>query len=434
VALDVAAAGVAALDPASAVDRHLSRDGNALMVGGRRFDPPGRVVVIGAGKASYRIAKRVEEILGDRVAGGLVVVRRAEGGPLHRIEVMEADHPLPTEASVAAGKAALALADELGPEDLALCCITGGSSALLCAPPASVSFDRKRDLHRRLLASGAAIDEMNAVRKHVSEIKGGRLAARIAPATVVNFTVSDVRGDVLDLITGPTVQDSTTPADAVAVLKRRSLWDLVDASVREHLASPSAVSPDLAGVRIETRLILASHEGCRAMEKEAVKRGYLARVYSSVEANDEAADVGRRIAAAARGALGSADPAALPVVLIACGGESTVTLDPHPEVFGDSGPNQEVVLAAAVDLQGIDRVVVLSMDTDGSDGGTAFAGGIADGQTVLRARQAGIDAAAHLQFHTAGAVLAQLGDLLETGPTGTNVNDLVVVVVGAGSP
>lgn len=428
-ALDVAAAGLAALDPASAVDRHLALDGSALTIGDRRYDPSGRVVVIGVGKASYRIALRVEELLGDRVAGGLVVVRRGEGGPLRRIELMEADHPLPTEASVAAGKAVLELADGLGPEDLALCCVTGGSSALLCAPPPLVSYEAKRNLHWLLIASGAAIDEMNAVRKHVSEIKGGRLAARIAPATLVNLTVSDVAGDVLDLITGPTVQDSTAPADAVDVLRRRSLWDLVHPSVREHLATPAADSPDLAGASIETRLILASGEACRAMKRAAEDCGYIAQVYSGDDGDDEASSVGRRIAAAARRTLRSGAPGRPPVVLIACGGESTVTLDPHPDVFGHSGPNQEVVLAAAVELAESERVVVLSMDTDGSDGGTPFAGGIVDGETLHRARQAGIDAAGHLQAHTAGAVLARLGDLLETGPTGTNVNDLVVVVV-----
>lgn len=430
VALDVAGAGMAALDPALAVDRHLARDGSEVLVGGRRYDPPGKVVVIGAGKASYRIAGRVEELLGDRVTGGVVVVRRGEGGPLQNLEVMEADHPLPSDASVAAGKAVLALVDDLGPDDLALCCVTGGSSALLCVPPPLVSLESIRNLYRLLLTSGAAIEEMNTVRKHVSGIKGGRLAARIAPAMVANLTVSDVTGDVLDLITGPTVQDSTTPADAIATLKRRSLWDLVDSSVRAHLMTPEAMSPDLGMVDIETCLILASGDGCRAMQKAARDLGYRPQVYVDGSMEDEAADFGRRIAAAARQALTSEAPPRPPLVLIACGGESTVALGPDSDVFGQSGPNQEVVLAAALALERDDQVAVLAMDTDGSDGGTPFAGGISDGATLARARQAGVDAARHLRAHTAGAALEQLGDLLETGPTGTNVNDLIVVVVG----
>ena len=182
VALDIAIAGLDALDPAPAVDRHVSLDGQGLLVGGNRYEPPGRVIVLGAGKASYRIARRIEEVLGDRVAGGLVVVRRGEGGPLRRIEIMEADHPVPSEASVAASNAMLEFADGLGPDDLALCCVTGGSSALLSCPPGRVSLEDKQELHRLMLSSGAAINEMNAVRKHVSDVKGGRLAARIAPA------------------------------------------------------------------------------------------------------------------------------------------------------------------------------------------------------------------------------------------------------------
>jgi glycerate-2-kinase len=343
---------------------------------------------------------------------------------------MEADHPLPGQASVAAGKAVLALADELGPEDLALCCVTGGSSALVCVPPPLVPLESIRDLYRLLLSSGAAIEEMNTVRKHVSGIKGGRLAARIAPASVANLTVSDVTGDVLDLITGPTVQDSTSPADAIATLKRRSLWELVDSTVRAHLTTPEATSPNLGMVDVETRLILAGDDGCRAMQTAARDRGYESHVYHDGSDDDEAATVGRRIAAAARQILSPEAQLRPPVVLVACGGESTVALGPDPNVFGQSGPNQEVVLAAALELDRHDRIAVLAMDTDGSDGGTPFAGGISDGETLPRARRAGVDAAAHLRAHTAGAALEQLGDLLETGPTGTNVNDLIVVVVG----
>ena len=430
VALEVAAAGLAALDPAPAVDRYVSLDGQGLLIGGKRYEPQGRVIVLGAGKASYRIATRIEEILGDRVDGGLVVVRRGEGGHLNRIEVMEADHPVPSEASVAAGKAMLAFADELGADDLALCCVTGGSSALLSAPPGHVSLEGKQELHRLLLTSGAAIDEMNAVRKHVSDVKGGRLAARIAPAPIVNLTVSDVVGNVLDLITGPTVQDTTTPLDAASVLRRRGLWDRVAWTIRDHLTSPEAESPDLRGVGVDSFLILASSDGCEAMRRMATTLGYRSHILSSV-CDAEAVEAGRRVATAALSCVTSHVPVRPPCVLIGCGGESTVTLDSWwSDGFGSSGPNQEVALAAAMALDGSDRVALLAMDTDGSDGGSLSAGGIADGYTMRRAREAGIDPGEHLRDHTAGEALGRLGDLLDTGPTGTNVNDLVVAVVG----
>ena len=429
VALDIAIAGLDALDPAPAVDRHVSLDGQGLLVGGNRYEPPGRVIVLGAGKASYRIARRIEEVLGDRVAGGLVVVRRGEGGPLSRIEIMEADHPVPSEASVAASNAMLEFADRLGPDDLALCCVTGGSSALLSCPPGRVSLEDKQELHRLMLSSGAAINEMNAVRKHVSDVKGGRLAARIAPAPIVNLTVSDVVGDVIDLITGPTVQDTTTPVDAVSVLRRRGLWDRVARPIRDHLASPEAESPDLRGMVVDSFLILAGSDGCEAMRRTAATLGYRSHVLSSTT-DAEAVETGRRVAMAALGCATSHFPVRPPCVLIGCGGESTVTLDSRSDVLGSSGPNQEVALAAAMALDGSDRVALLAMDTDGSDGGSMFAGGIADGDTMRRAREAGIDPAAHLRDHTAGEALGRLGDLLDTGPTGTNANDLVVAVVG----
>jgi len=429
VALEVAEAGLAALDPAIAVARRLEVAGDDIVVGGRRYATTGKIVLIGAGKASYRIALRAEEILGDRLAGGVVVVRRGEGGPLTRIEVMEADHPVPSAASVAAADAVLALADRLGPDDLALCCVTGGSSSLLCAPPLTVTLEEKQQLHRLLLSSGLAIDEINAVRKHVSEIKGGRLAARIRPATVVNLTVSYVIGDVLDLITGPTVRDSTTPQDAIAVLQRGELWNRVPVSIRDHLASEESESPDLPGPEIQTELILSSTDGYDAMAEQATLLGYRPAVYPMTY-SDEAAAFGLEIAAAAAACMDSNGSTTAPCVLIACGGESIVSLGAFHDALGRSGPNQEVALAAATALDGSERVVVLSMDTDGSDGGTPYAGGISDGHTMHRARAAGIDAREHLRGHTAGEALERLGDLIETGATGTNVNDLLVVVVG----
>lgn len=428
VALEVAAAGVSALDPGSAVDRFLRREENELLIGEKAYSLERRVVVLGAGKASLRIVQRIEAIGGPAIGEGMVVVRRGEGGPLRRVALVEADHPVPTESSRAAGEAMLDLAATLGPDDLAICCITGGSSALISVPPRGVPFAAKRELHELLLCSGASIREMNAVRKHVSRIKGGRLAAAIAPAEILNLTVSDVAGDTVDLITGPTVPDTTTPQDAVAVLRRRDLWNRVHPSIREHLESPEAASPQLSDVDLSTTMLIAGDHACAAMIDAAARRGYRSHVLSTT-LDSEAVDTGRLVAIAARECLATGDPVGPPCVLFGCGGESTVTLGPAA-FDGRGGPNQEVALSASLMLEPGDRIAVLSMDTDGSDGGTRYAGALADGDTVRRALQMGEDPREHLRSHTSGRLFEALGDLLMTGPTGTNVNDLLVVVVG----
>jgi len=429
VALEVASAGLAALDPGPAVDRFLHREGGDLVVDGRRYSLDRRVVVFGAGKASLRIAQRVEKICGAAVDEGIVVVRRGEGGPLRTLALVEADHPLPTEASLFAGEAVLELAGTLGPDDLAICCVTGGSSALLSVPPSGVSFGAKRDLHDLLLRSGASIGEMNAVRKHVSQLKGGRLAARIAPAEIINLTVSDVIGGALDLITGPTVPDTTTAADAIGVLRGHDLWSRVAPSIRAHLESPEACSPDLSDVGLHTTILITGDAACAAMVETAAERGFGSHVLSTTF-DTEATDTGRAVAAAARKCRAAGDPLDPPCVLVGCGGESTVALKSVGDVLGEGGPNQEAALVAALNLEPGDPIVVLAMDTDGSDGGTDHAGALIDGGTVLRAAEAGTDPQEHLLAHTSGRLLGKLGDLLVTGPTGTNVNDLFVVVVG----
>lgn len=429
VALDVATAGVIALDPGLAVDRFLRREGGDLIVDGRRYSLDRRVVLFGAGKASLRIAQRVEEICGAAIDEGMVVVRRGEGGPLRSVTLVEADHPVPTEASRRAGDAVLELAGTLGPDDLAICCVTGGSSALLSIPADGVSFGAKRELHELLLRSGAPIAEMNAVRKHVSKIKGGRLAAEIAPAEIINLAVSDVVGDALDLITGPTVPDTTTADDAIKVLRDRDLWNRVDTSIRAHLQSPLSASPDLSDVVLRTTMLITGDAACDAMVEAAATRGYGGHVLST-RLDTEAADTGRLVALAARECRATAVPLEPPCVLFGCGGESTVTLGLGGAVQGEGGPNQEVALAAALALEPGDPIAILAMDTDGSDGGTDYAGALTDGETVRRAAETGASVHEHLVAHTSGRLLRELGDVLVTGPTGTNVSDLIVVVVG----
>jgi glycerate-2-kinase len=385
------------------------------------------VVVVGAGKATFAIAAALDKQLGDRIDGGLIAVRHdQETSPLG-FEVAVADHPLPSDRSAAVAARLLALVEPLGADDLVLACFTGGSSALASLPPFGVSVADKRALHELLLASGMPITAVNTVRKHVSRIKGGRLAAAAAPAVIVNLTVSDVAGDALDVITDPTVQDTSTAADARAVLVAYGLWDQVPASVREHLHGAAAESPELDPALIDSALLVTGHGACEAMIAEAEAAGWAA-VQLSTSLEGEARELGRMVANLARSSALEGTPFEPPVVLVGCGGESGVTLRPGTE-FGTGGPNQDAAIAAALELDGA-PVAAVMIDTDGSDGGTAWAGAVADASTVARARELGIDLRQALLSHRSAEPLAALGDLVETGATGTNVNDLIVLAVG----
>ena len=430
-ALRVAAAGLAACDMARATEQTVSATDRGVSIGGRDYpvSPHARVVVLGSGKATLSIAAALERLLGDRLDGGVVVVRAGEEGPkLNRVDVLVADHPLPSERSAAAAARLLEAADGLGADDLVLAAFTGGSSALASLPPNGVTLADKRRLHELLLASGAPINDVNAVRKHVSAVKGGRLAARIAPARIVNLTASDVAGDVLDAITDPTVVDTSTVDDAIAVLRDREIWDQVPASVREHLGTPAADSPALDGTSIDTVLLATGAQACDAMALEAKTAGLNAHIFSTT-LEGEAHEIGRMLANLARESSTRGTPFTPPCLLVGCGGEATVALG-EDGAFGAGGPNQETALATALALGGGAAVAAAFIDTDGSDGGTDAAGGIADGASLARAADAGIDLSASLAAHRSREALERLDDLVFTGPTGTNVNDLFVLAVG----
>jgi glycerate-2-kinase len=433
VAVAVAAAGLAACDPGAAVEREVVVEPDGIRIAGVAYPlaTDARVVVLGAGKATLTLAAGLERVLGDRLRGGLVVVRSGEEGPLDRIDVLTADHPLPSVHSAAAAEAMVARARAVDPADLVIGCFTGGSSALVSLPPDGVTVEDKRELHRLLLAGGLPITAVNTVRKHVSAIKGGRLVAALGGARLVNLTVSDVAGDHLDAITDPTVVDTTTPADAERVLRDAELWDAVPASVRAHLATPAAASPAFAA-EIPTVLLATGRTACDAMAASATEHGYRPVVIST-SLEGEAADVGGVLGALAResferGGVGGA-PFSPPCVLIGCGGESTVTL--RDGRFGEGGPNQEAALGFARTVAPAAGVAAVFLDTDGSDGGTALAGALVDGTTAARAAERGLDLGAALRTHRAGEPLRTLGDAVVTGPTGTNVNDLFAVVVEA---
>lgn len=428
-ALGIAAAGLAACDVFDATHRVIALEGDELVVDGtrHRLDPDGRLLVIGAGKASLEIASALERILGERISGGAIAVRAGTERDLNRVAVLGADHPLPSAASEDAARRLLEIAGGAGERDIVLACFTGGSSALACLPPAGVTGDEKRALHELLLASGIGIVEVNTVRKHVSAFKGGRLALAALPATVINLTVSDVAGDHLDAITDPSVPDTTSAADAVAVLRGHDLWDRVPASVREHLSGPDSESPALDADRIQTVLLVTGTSACDAMAVTAAELG-LGPVIISTTLEGEARQIGKTLANLARHSSADGSPFTPGTVMLGCGGESTVTLAPGA-AFGSGGPNQEAALAAALELEGA-AVAAIFLDTDGSDGGTAHAGAVVDGDTVERAAAAGIDLRAALLEHRSSAVLTALDDVVGTGPTGTNVNDLFAIVIG----
>jgi glycerate 2-kinase len=434
VSLDVVASGLRAADPGLAVDRLVEVDGQFLRVGGRSFDLDAArsVVLLGAGKASLSIAVALERMLGDRISGGLIVRRAGAPGALSHVEVMDADHPVPSEASLAAGRRLVELASTCGPGDLLITAFTGGSSALACLPPEGVPFEAKASLHSMLLDSGASISEVNTVRKHVSRIKGGRLAACAAGATILNLTLSDVVGDAVDLLCDVMVQDTTEPAAAIGVLERYGLWDEVVPEIRRHLGSSEADSPSLADLDITTCVLVTGSTVVEGMAERVRTIGWTPVVLGSALEGD-AGGLGRFLGTLAAESSARGRPFAPGAVLVAAGGEATVAIGRRTGgAIGSGGPNQEVALAFAKAVGGDHaQIAGVFLDSDGSDGGTEAAGACVDSTTVQRATMLGVDVDAALARHDSTAVLEQLGDVVTTGSTGTNISDLLVVAIGA---
>ena len=420
--LDVAEVGLAACDPSDAVERRVSLRGRTLVVDERAYELNGSgVVVVGAGKASLKLVQALEARVGPCIDHGLVVVPEGGSGRLEHVACCEASHPLPDEHSATAAESITRLVREAG-DRLVVTCFTGGSSALACAPPEGVSLEDKRELHRLLLRSGASIVEINAVRKHVSALKGGRLAALAAPSRTIALTISDVAGDPLDAISDPSVQDTTTREQAVAVLNRYGLWNRVSQSIRAHLGEGACESPRLDGSLLQAALLVTGRDVCDAMQARARELGFESTAV--VDAEGESRALGPQLVGRVRS--GSGAEGAERRMLIGCGGEATVTLD-DDHVFSAGGPNQEAALAAALTLEQGDSLAAIFLDTDGRDGSTPSAGALIDGDTAQRAREAGVDLGSALAEHRSGEALAALGDAVAIGATGINVNDLFVI-------
>ncbi|MHB8799436.1 MAG: glycerate kinase type-2 family protein [Thermoanaerobaculia bacterium] len=429
-------AAVAAVEPARAVARILSRDGDLLRAGDTTVPlaAGASVRLVAAGKAAAAMTEAAAAVLGERLSGGVLVTKygHVAGHALPpAIEVFEAGHPVPDEAGRAAFASVEALLAGCREADVVVALLSGGASALLADPAEPIALSELQVTTGLLLRSGASIVELNAVRKHLSRLKGGQLARLATPATVVSLILSDVVGDPLDVIaSGPTAPDPTTFADAWSVVERRGLADALPATVRARLRAgaegrlPDTPKPgDPLFDRVHNVLVGSNRLAALAAVGEARALGYTTLLLSTF-VEGEAREVARVAAALGRGVLAHGDPVPPPACLV-FGGETTVTV----RGTGRGGRNQELALAAALALEGIDRVSVMALATDGSDGPTDSSGAIVDGATAGAIRAAGLDPAAALAANDAYPALEAAGAQLRTGPTGTNVNDLTVILV-----
>lgn len=425
--------------PADAVLRHLFEVAVAAALPDERLaillppppPPPGRTIVLGAGKAAAAMARVVEDAWPvDRVGGltGLVVTRYGHGVPTLHIEVVEAAHPVPDDAGVAAAERILRMAEAARAGDQVICLLSGGGSALLSLPAAGLSLADKQSVTRALLRSGATIREINCVRKHLSGIKGGRLAAAAAPASVHTFAISDVVGDDPAVIaSGPTVGDPTTRADAALILQRYAI--AVPAAVAMHLASdkdetPKPGDPRLAGNTLT--LIATASESLIAAAEAARALGFQALILAD-GIEGEAREVGQVLAAIGEYFARRGEAVSPPFVLLS-GGETTVTV----RGAGRGGPNGEFLLSMLAALAGHPHIWAIACDTDGIDGAETNAGAILRPDSYARAHALGLDLAARLADNDSYAVFSALGDLVVTGPTRTNVNDFRAILVTGG--
>jgi hydroxypyruvate reductase len=427
-------AAIAAGDAGRLTRQALQREGARLRVGGRTLDLARgrRVVVVGAGKASGTMAEAAETALDGVPVEGLVAVKEHRDPGPRLIRVVEAGHPIPDARGEAAGEEILRLARAAGPDDLVLCLISGGGSALTPSPVRGVTLAEKQAVTRLLLERGATINELNAVRKHLSRLKGGWLARAAHPAPVVALLLSDVIGDPLDVIaSGPTAPDPTTFEDALAVLDRFGLRARVPPPVRAHLEAgargdaeetPKPGDPALAGV---TNVVIGNNGLVVEAAAAEARRLGLAPCLLTRSLQGEAREVARVFAAILDEIARSGSPVGRPACLIA-GGETTVTVRGR----GTGGRCQEFALALVPELAAMGDAVVLAAGTDGSDGPTDAAGAVADPTTLERARAKGLDTHRALAENDSHRFFAALDDLVVTGPTGSNLMDLYLGLIG----
>ncbi len=432
-ALNSLEAAVNAVDPQQLIKSRMILKNSVLKVDEHVFDLKKfrHVYVVGGGKASGSMAEALEQLLDKNIAAGIVNVPRGDRSKTAKITLNQASHPTPDEAGVKGTRKMLEIAEQAEKDDLVICLISGGGSSLMPLPRGDISISDKKALTNTLLKSGANINEINTVRKHISESKGGWLAKKAYPATILNLILSDVVGDPLDFIaSGPTVSDSTTFAEAVNVLKKHCLWDRTPPAIRKVLndgekglidETPKA---DDEAFKKTYNVVIGNNRSASIAACNTLKAAGLNTLLLSATLEGEARQVGAILATVAREVLASGNPVSKPAGIV-IGGETTVIVKGK----GIGGRNQEIPLAAALKIGGLNGAVVASLSTDGIDGPTDAAGAIVDGKTLVRAADAGIVAEHFLADNDSYHFLQKLDDLIFTGQTGTNVNDVSVIVV-----
>jgi hydroxypyruvate reductase len=426
-------AGVRAVDPEEAVNRHVELSGNSLRVGGSSYDLNGfkRILVTGSGKGTAPMAKALEQALGDLITEGWIIVKYGHGLPLKKIRVMEAGHPVPDTAGLEAARFIMERLGHCTEKDLVLCTFSGGGSALFPAPRLSLGLSDKQEATRLLLECGATIFEFNSLRKHMSLAKGGQLAKIAYPAAVVSLFLSDVVGDPLDVIaSGPTVADSSTFADCIRIVEKYGLTRKLPARVLKllqdgagGLEEETPKPGDVVFEKVRNLVVGSNRAALTASAQKAADLGYVPLVLSSF-IQGEAREIAQAFTAIGKEIVCSGLPLAAPACVLA-GGETTVTIKSN----GKGGRNQEFALAAALGLEGWPEISLLSAGTDGSDGPTDAAGAFADSDTCRAAIQMGLNPLDHLTRNDSYNFFKAIGDLFITGPTRTNVMDVLCMIV-----
>jgi len=427
-------ASLKAVDPVNAVKRFLKKEGKKLFVKDTSFDLSlfDNIYLIGFGKAGAAMARGVEEILGDDLRAGIVSVKYGHRDKVSaKIKINEAAHPVPDEAGMKGAQAIVDFLKQRNERDLIICVISGGGSAILPLPYRGITLAEKQQTTKLLLACGADIKEINAIRKHISQVKGGQLARMAQPATLVTLILSDVIGDPLDSIaSGPAAPDQSTFDDCWKILQKYDLLGKIPPAVERHLKSgvensipdtPKAGDPAFS--KTHNVIIGSNWEAVAAARDFAQNLGYNTLVLSTF-VEGETKDVARVHAAIAKEVNKTGHPVEKPACIIS-GGETTVTIRGD----GLGGRNQEFVLAAAMDINGMENTVILSAGTDGTDGPTDAAGAIADGETIARANQLKLDSLKYLQNNDSYHFFEQLNDLVKTDPTNTNVMDIRIMLI-----
>jgi glycerate 2-kinase len=422
-----------AVEPKKLMRSKLFLDGSCLKVDGYRFDLDGfkHIYVVGGGKASAAMAEALEKLLCERITEGIINVPYGTKQKTRIVKLNQAGHPIPDEAGEKGTRHMMELAKKAKTADLLICLVSGGGSSLMPLPRKGVSLKDKQELTDTLLKSGASIGEINVVRKHLSAFKGGWLAKKAYPATVLNLVLSDVTGDPLDSIaSGPTVADSSTFVDAIKVLEKYCLWNNAASSIRKVLCDgdngllkETPKPGDLAFKKIYNVIIGNNRYACSAAAEFLRSEGLKTRLIDP-PLEGEAKIAGEALAVRAKRVAASKKPNRKPAGLV-LGGETTV------KVFGKGkgGRNQELALSAALKLKNVEGCVIASLSTDGVDGPTDAAGAIIDGCALQRAKKLGLNAEVFLADNDSYSFFAKLGDLIKTGATGTNVNDITVIVI-----